>query len=177
MVMFCITSISMLQEFEPKPLRNVRKISKNWALDFRARFWAFSSVNMIEEYFVINCTNGDVLGLQNKRGFKILQCPDILGSSLVFPQSNCIWKFQNNFKREFRRTYWFRTSAPTIALKFIWHTICVNKNWNHWKGGVDLSSNFGKNIYEQSNRISGCYCWIIAADFSKVSHPSRWIKK
>ena len=47
---------------------------------------------------------------------------------LVLPQSISS-KFQNSFTAEFWRTFWLRTSASTIALKFLWRTCYINKSW------------------------------------------------
>lgn len=98
---------------------------------------------------------------------------------LVLPQSISS-KFQNSFTAEFWRTFWLRTSASTIALKFLGHTCYINKSWYQKfqaktlakcftkcnflqnMGSIQLRADFIKNTQQQWNRIIFPYCRMIA---------------
>ena len=92
----------MQQEFEPKLLRDILKMSKNKSSYFRARFGAIYSASKTKKYLLKNSTIGNRLLFSELANIEFT-CPENGNWCLLLPDSNLFLKFQNNFTPEFER--------------------------------------------------------------------------
>ena len=94
--MHCNTSKCMKQEFEPKLLRDILKMSWNKSIDVRARFGAIYSASKTKKYLLKNSTIGNQLLFSELANIDILYaCPENSNWWLLLPDSNIFLKFHN----------------------------------------------------------------------------------
>ena len=90
----------MLQEFEPKPPRDILKIPRKKSFDVRAKFGAIYSASKTEKYLLKNSTIGNRL-LFSELANTEFTCPEIETDVSFFLIVIYFLKFQNNFTAEF----------------------------------------------------------------------------
>ena len=115
--MHCNTSKCMQQEFEPKLLRDILKMSKNKSSYFRARFGAIYSASKTKKYLLKNSTIGNRLLFSELANIE-LTCPENGNWYLLLPDSTLFLKFQNNFTAEL----WATFSHGLLLQRFFWNS-------------------------------------------------------